>query len=280
MKAPQRFYVPEGEPSEGGSNAPTTLTYNYGGEEISVDLSNPESVKLAQDRLSKGHNMEKIAEERNKLKEEAEKYKQQLDGWNNRLEAAKTDPEEFKALIKDLEEYTGKPLTQQEKQDLADPELESDDPVARKLAQMEQTFKTYQETQERKEQLREKQVQEDQSKEYAKQLVADLDRMEKDKDNFPGFDRDAVYNEAVKNSTTNFEMVYYFLNRDAATKAQRDKIEAEYKELTDKRKAAGTETDTTPADLTDKPKKFGKLEDVTKSVLSELKEKNISLFTD
>lgn len=48
-----RFYAPEGESSgNGGSNAPSTLTYNYGGETITVDLSNPESVKLAQDRKS------------------------------------------------------------------------------------------------------------------------------------------------------------------------------------------------------------------------------------
>jgi hypothetical protein len=277
---PEQFFDSEGESSGNGSNAPTTLTYNYAGEQITVDLSNPDQVKLAQDRLSKGHNMEKIAEERNKLKEQAAKLQQTVDAWNSRLEAAKSDPLEFNALVNDLENYIGKSLTRQEKQDLADADLDVTDPMAKKLIAMEKAFTSYREEQERKEQLREKTHQEETTREYARQLVSELDRMEKDKATYPGFDREAIYNKAVETGTTDFEMVYFFLNRDNFIKSERDKIEAEFKNLTDKRKAAATEGDTSPASLEEPPKTFKKIEDVGKSVMEEMKKSGKSFFSE
>lgn len=278
MLQPKIFYAEGATPP--GSNAPTTLTYNYGGETITVDLSNPDSVKLAQDRLSKGHNMEKIAEERNKLRDEAANYKQQLDAWNQRLEAAKNNPDEFKALVGDLEAYIGKPLTRQEKQDLVDADLDMSDPLAKKLLAMEQKLTSFQQEQVRKEELRERSRKEEEAKNYARQLIAELDRMEKDTANYPGFNRDAVYQKAVDSNTDNFEMVYYYLNRDALTKAERAKVEKEYKELTNQRKAAATEGDTTPASLSSPPKTFSKIEDVGKSVREEMAKAGKSFFTE
>jgi chromosome segregation ATPase len=255
-----------------GSNAPTTLTYNYGGEEITVDLSNLDSVKLAQDRLSKGHNMEKIAEERNKLKAEAEKLQQTVDAWNQRLESAKTDPQEFTALIGDLEEYIGRPLTKSETTDLAtDASLDIDDPVTKELLNLKKEFANYKEQQTKAIQEREIQAE-------AKQLVARLDAMEADKEKYPEFDREKVYDAARNAGTTDFEMVYFYLNRDAFLGAERKKIEEEFKQLTDKRKAAATEGDATGASLTEPPKKFNKIEDVGRSVLEEVKKGNIKLF--
>lgn len=258
---------------DGSNGAPTTLTYNYGGEEITVDLSNPESVKLAQDRLSKGHNMEKIAEERNKLKAANEKLQQTVDAWNNRLDAAKSDPNEFSALLKDLETYIGKPLTRQEKQDLADADLDLDDPITQKLLALEKQLTTYQEQQR-------KAVEESEVKAEAQKMIAKLDAMEKDSERFPGFDREKVYEAARNAGTADFEMVYYYLNRDALIKAERDKVEKEYKDLTEKRKAAGAEGDATPAHLKEPPKTFTKIEDVGRSILEDVKAGKTSLFTE
>jgi DNA repair exonuclease SbcCD ATPase subunit len=273
MLKPKVFYEDGATPPDDGSNgAPTTLTYNYAGDEITVDLSNPESVKLAQDRLSKGHNMEKIAEERNKLKAEAEKLQQTVDAWNQRLENAKNDPQEFTALITDLEEYIGKPLTQQQKTDLAtDANLDVDDPVTKELLSLKNEFATYKEQQEKQAKDREIQVE-------AKQLVAKLDAMEKDTEKYPGFNRDKVYEAAKDAGTTDFEMVYFYLNRDAFLETERKKIEEEFKQLTDKRKAAATEGDATAASLQEPPKTFKKIEDVGRAVMEEVKKGNISLF--
>jgi chromosome segregation ATPase len=258
--------------STDGSNAPTTLTYNYGGEEITVDLSNPDSVKLAQDRLSKGQNMEKIAEERNKLKAEAEKLQQTVDAWNQRLEAAKTDPQEFTALVGDLESYIGRPLTKAETTDLAtDASLDVDDPVTKELLSVKKELADYKEEQKRR-------VEEMEIQAEAKQLVSRLDAMEADKEKYPGFDRDKVYDAARNAGTTNFEMVYFYLNRDAFLSTERKKIEEEFKQLTDKRKAAATEGDATGASLTEPPKTFKKIEDVGRSVLEDVKKGNIKLF--
>jgi len=269
-----RFYAPEGESSgNGGSNAPSTLTYNYGGETITVDLSNPESVKLAQDRLSKGHNMEKIAEERNKLREQAAKLQETVDAWNSRLEAAKSDPDEFSRLITDLETYIGKPLSRQEKQDLANADISMDDPMAKKLLALEQQFNAYQKQQQA-------QAQEAEVRAEAQRLIAQLDAMEKDATKYPGFDREKVYEAARKAGTTDFEMVYFYLNRDNLLKSERERIEKEYKELTNKRKAAGTEGDTTPASLKEPPKTFRKIEDVGKSLMEEIKTGKTSFFSD
>lgn len=268
-----------GDNSNTGSK--TLLTYNYGGEEITVDLSNPDQVKLAQDRLSKGHNMEKIAEERNKLKKQADEAQAKLDAWNNRLDAAKSDPQEFKALVSDLEEYIGRPFTKQEKADLLESDdIDDSDPVMKKLATIEKAFATYKEQQELKEQQRAKAAEEQAIQNEAKQLVAQLDAMEKDTERYPGFDKEAVYNKAVEDGTTNFEMVYYYLNRDAFLKAEREKIEQEYKNLTDKRKAAATESDSSPADLTEPPKVFKKIEDVGRAVKEEIAKGDISFFTE
>lgn len=273
-----KFYAPEdatfGAGDGGGSNAnPTTLTYNYNGETITVDLSNPESVKLAQDRLSKGHNMEKIAEERNKLKKQAEQLQQTVDAWNARLEAAKSDPNEFDALLKDLETYIGKPLTRQEKQDLADAELDLDDPIAKKLLALERQVTTYQEQQKRA-------AEEAEVRAEAQKMIAKLDAMEKDSEHFPGFDREKVYEAARQAGTADFEMVYFWLNRDSLIKAEREKVEKEYKALTEKRKAAGAEGDATPAHLKETPKTFTRIEDVGRSLLEEIKAGKTSLFTE
>lgn len=279
---PKQSLAPEGESSgkDNGSNAPTTITYNFGGDDFTVDLSNPDDLKKAQDLISKGRNMEKIAEERNRLKEEVATKQQQLDAWNQRLDAAKSDPEEFKALVTDLEEYIGKSLTRQEKQDLSDADLDVTDPVAKKLLDMEKAFKNYRQEQERKEQFREKARQEEADRQNARQLLADLDRMEKDTEKYPGFDKEAVYKKAVETGTTDFEMVYFYLNRDDLTKAAREAVEKEYEDLTTKRKAAATEGDTTPASLQDPPKTFSTIRDVGKSVYKEMQESGKSFFTD
>jgi hypothetical protein len=266
-----------GATSTNGSNAPPTLTYKYGSEEVTVDLSNPDQVKLAQDRLSKGHNMEKIAEERNKLREEAAKYKQQVDAWNERLESARTDSNEFSALVKDIEEYTGRKLTREQKTDLLEgDDIDPDDPVAKRLLKMEQRLAEA----ELKDQQREEQRKKDTEREYAQGLINKLDAMEADKENFPDFDREAVYEKARKSMTNDFEMVYHYLNRSKYQERLRKQIEDEFKTLTDKRKAAVTETDTTSASLQEPPKKYDKIEDVGKALLEEAKSGDLSFFTD
>jgi hypothetical protein len=261
------------------SNAPSTITYQFGDEEVTVDLSNPEQLQTAKDLLSKGRKMETIAQEKNRLKEEVAAKQQQLDAWNQRLEVAKSDPGEFKALIADLKEF-GLDLTRKDEQDLSSADLDIDDPVSKKLLDMEKRFQSYQQEQERKEQLREKAAQEKADRDIAKQLIADLDRMEKDTEKYPGFDKEAVYNKAVETGTTDFEMVYFFLNRDNLTKAAREAVEKEYKDLTEKRKAAATEGDATPANLKEPPKTFSNIRDVGKSVYKEMQESGTSFFTD
>ena len=258
------------------SNAPASITYNFGGEEITVDLTNPDQLKQVTDLLSKGRKMETIAEEKNRLKAEKEALQEKIDKWENRLDAARDDPTEFRALVTDLEEYIGRPLTQVEKQDLQTDIDDLDDPVLK----LQKQFEDYKAEQERKEQLREKKIAEERNLSHAKQLVAELDRMEADKVKYPGFDREAVYNKAREDGTTNFEMVYYFLNKDQFIKAEREKIENEYKELTDKRKAAATESDTTPASPQDAPKTFKKFEEASESVKEDIKKGNLSLFSD
>lgn len=262
--------------SSNGSNANpagTTLTYNYGGEEITVDLSNPDQVKLAQDRLSKGHNMEKIAEERNKLKEQAAKLQDQIDAWNERLEAAKNDPVEFKALVGDLEDYLGRKLTVEEKEEIASDDSDYDDPVMKELKSLKKEFSSYKEQQLQLAEDREIQAE-------ARKLVAKLDEMEGNPEKYPGFDREKVYNVAREAGTANFEMVYYYLNRDAFVEAERKKIEAEFKQLTDKRKAAATESDSSPASFTEPKKTYNKIRDVGKALREDANKGDLSLFTD
>jgi hypothetical protein len=271
MLRPKIYYEDGATPA--GSNAPTTLTYNYGGETITVDLSNPESVKLAQDRLSKGHNMEKIAEERNKLKAQAEKLQQTVDAWNDRLEAARSDPAEMQALVGDLENYIGRPLTRAEERAVASDNADFDDPVMKELLNLKKEFTTYREQQTKAAQEREIQAE-------ARKLVAKLDEMEHSPDKYPGFDREKVYELAREKGTTDFEMVYYYLNRDAFVEAERKKIEAEFKQLTDKRKAAATEGDASPASLNEPPKTFRKVADVGRALRDELKTGKVSFFTD
>jgi len=275
MLRPKIFYEEGAEPSGDGSNAPpATLTYKYGGEEVTVDLSNQEQVSKLLDRASKGQNMEKLAEERNKLKETNEKLQQTVDGWNERLESAKTDASEFSALVADIEDYTGRKLTRAEKTDLLETgEIDTDDPVVKELKTLKEEFSSYREQQEKK-------AQELQVQAEAKQLIAKLDEMEANKEQFPNFDREAVYEKARQSGTTDFEMVYYYLNRDNFKDTLRKQIEDEFKTLTDKRKAAATETDTTPASLQEQPKKFDRIEDVGKSLLEEAKSGDISFFTD
>ncbi len=277
MKIHERLYAPEEAPSSNGSNAPATLTYNYGGETITVDLSNPDSVKLAQDRLSKGHNMEKIAEERNRLKEQVEQYKQTVDSWNARLAAAKDDETARNALISDFEQKLGIKLTRQEKQDLTDAEIDFDDPVAKRILALE---KRIVESEQKREQREKQNAEEAQIRSEAQRMIAELDAMEGNPTKYPGFNREAVYEAARKANTDNFEMVYYYLNRDDLLKTERAKVEKEYKELTEKRKAAGAEGDATPAHLKEQPKTFTKIEDVGKSVLEDVRAGKTSFFTE
>lgn len=263
-----------GATSTNGSNAPpTTLTYKYAGEEITVDLSNPEQMNLVKDRLSKGHNMEKIAEERNKLKEQAAKLQQTVDAWNQRLDAAKSDPNELKVLVGDLEEYIGRPLTQKEKTEVVSDNTDFDDPAMKEILSLKKEFSSYKEQQEKAVQEREVQAE-------AKKLVAKLDAMESSPDKYPGFDREKIYDAAREAGTADFEMVYFFLNRDKLIEGERKKIEEEYKDLTEKRKAAATETDSSPADLSDPPKTFNKIRDVGRSLRDEAKKGDLSFFTD
>jgi hypothetical protein len=62
--------------------------------------------------------------------------------------------------------------------------------------------------------------------------------------------------------------------------AERKKIEAEFKQLTDKRKAAATEGDASPASLNEPPKTFRKVADVGRALRDELKTGKVSFFTD
>jgi len=196
-----------------------------------------------------------------------------VDAWNSRLEAAKSDPDEFNALIKDLEGYIGKPLTRQEKADLMSSDADDSDPVMKELVSLKREFTTYREQQDR---LR----QEASIQETAKQLIAKLDSMESNKEKYPGFDREKVYEAARQAGTTDFDMVYWYLNREDLLQHERDKIEKEYKQLTEKRKAAATEGDASPADLKEPPKKFKKLEDVGGAIMEDIKAGKTSFFTE
>lgn len=255
------------------SNAPESITYQFGDDEVTVDLTNPDNLKTVQDLLSKGRKMEKVAEEKNQLKQKVEEYKQTVDAWNARLEAARDDETARNTLISDFENKLGIKLTKQEKQDLADDEIDFDDPVAKKLLELEKKISTYQDQQK-------KQAEESEIKAEAQKMITKLDAMEKDSEHFPGFDREKVYEAARNAGTADFEMVYYYLNRDALIKAEREKVEKEYKDLTEKRKAAGAEGDATPAHLKDPPKTFTKMEDVGRSILDDVKAGKTSLFTE
>jgi hypothetical protein len=259
------------------SNVPL-VTYKYGDQEVSLNLSDPEQLKTASDLLAKGRNMEKIAEERNKLREDNERLQEMVDKWNDTLEAAKDDDEALGELQEKIEGYIGRPMTKTEKSDLRVQldDTDDSDPVTR----MNKRLESFIAEQEKKEKLREKATKEEELRKDAQEMVANLDRMAKDTEHYPNFDKDAVYKKARDAGTTDFEMVYYYLNRENMIKAEREKIEKEYKDLIDKRKLAHTESDASSVTHKEPAKVYGKIEAVTKDVLEELRKGDVSLFKD
>lgn len=256
-------------PAEGdsqGNRAPelsgrVTVKYKDGPREI--DLSTEDGRKKAVELMQKGTEYPTLAQER-------AEQKKILDRWNGLIARSKDDDASFKELTTFLEQQTGRKLTVAQKQELED--MVNDDPAFKEIASLRDEVTGLKKT-----------LTDAELKQEAKELERQLNTMAADTENFPDFDKEAVWNTAVEKGTFDFAMVYHYLNRDKILQREREAALRKAEEQSKKRSAASlseAETGTAPAGVDAPRKRIKNHEDRVMASLKRLQAEGKSLITD
>lgn len=263
----EKVKTPEQQPEETGNagavEVPETVVVKYKGDEQTLSLKKPEDITKLTQWAQKGHAYDQLTPEYKKAKILA----QQAEAWNSLIADAKTNDESFHKLVSFVEDSTGRKLTAKEKKDL----LEDADPAMQEITQLKRELAAL------KNQGKEKELQQ-----QTQQIIARMQDMAAKPDKYPGFDLEEVYEKMVEFGISDPEIVYHHIKKDHIVKSQLEseiaKVKAEYEKMLNKRKAAFTETDNSPAGLAPKePLKARNWDEMSNKIMEKLNQQGMSL---